>query len=382
MTNPTAQWLDDPGAAEPPWDEPYADVGAIESATPALPAPTFRDLLLSVSDLGRLPAVEPLVDELLFRNTLAQLAGPPGSYKSFIAVGIACALSSGQKNWAGHRIRKREKVVYVAAEGASGLRARILAWCEREKVDPGELEGWLFILPLPLQLGSVIHVDQAVEMVKDVGAGLLILDTRARCTLGLEENSATEQGRAVESAERIRAAADCTVWGIHHSGRNGSAPRGSTAWDGAVWSDLRLTSEDGTAAITVEKHKDAPSNRTFDYRLVPHTVSETAMPDVPESARKSLVVFSNDSENSGGFLTGILTRGCDTVRNIAENSCGLEGLSRTALVDMAGTAGIPKASAYRAVNTLIKAGTLHNVGTDKQRRYIYMGQQLGAGDDA
>jgi hypothetical protein len=38
--------------------------------------------LLSVSDLGNLRAVEPLVDGLLFRNTLAQLSGPPGSYRS------------------------------------------------------------------------------------------------------------------------------------------------------------------------------------------------------------------------------------------------------------------------------------------------------------
>ena len=86
-------------------------------------------------------------------------------------------------------------------------------------------------------------------MVNTVGAGLLVLDTRARCTLGLEENSATEQGLAVDSADSIRAAAACTVWGIHHTGRNGSNPRGSTAWDGAVWSDLRLTSESGTAQM-------------------------------------------------------------------------------------------------------------------------------------
>lgn len=122
---------DDPGSLEPPPDD---------GAEPS-PRRTLASQLLSLSDLGNLPAVEPLIDGLLYRNTLAQLAGPPGSYKSFISVGLSCALAAGRTNWAGHRIQKREKVVYVAAEGASGLRVRILSWCENEKVDPADLAG-------------------------------------------------------------------------------------------------------------------------------------------------------------------------------------------------------------------------------------------------
>lgn len=318
-----------------------------------------------------LPAVEPLVDGLLYRNTLAQLSGPPGSYKSFISVGLSCALASEQTNWVGHRIRGREKVVYVAAEGVSGLRARILAWCERTDVDPAELEGWLYILPLPVQLGRTVDVALAVEMVKAVGAGLLVLDTRARCTLGLEENSATEQGEAVEAADRIRAAAGCTVWGIHHTGRNGSNPRGSTAWDGAVWSDLRLTSEEGTAQIKVEKHKDAASDKTYDYRLAPHIVSEELMPGLPEEARKSLVVFPTSGGNFDQIPTGIGKK----VGNLCGNSCGLEGLTRPQLVELCVEAGIAKTTAYRAINDLIERRHLHNIGTESRPRYIWVGPE-------
>ncbi len=365
---------DDHHAGEWTSQPPTDDEGASNDAPRK---ETFRTQLLSVTDLANLPPVQPLVDGLLYRNTLAQLSGPPGSYKSFISVDLSCALASGQTSWEGHHIANREKVVYVAAEGASGLLARILAWCEHHNVDPDQLEGWLFILPLPIQLGAIVQVDQAVEMAKDIGAGLLVLDTRARCTLGLEENSATEQGEAVHAADRIRGAADCTVWGIHHTGRNGSTPRGSTAWDGAVWTDLRLTAEDGTVEIKVEKHKDAPSGKTFNYRMIPHTVSDTLMRDTPEESRKSLVVFSFGDENSDKILTGVRK----TVEKIAENSCGLEGLSRARLVDMAVTAGLSQASAYRAVNALVEAGSLHNIGTLKQRRYIYMGRKLGDDDN-
>lgn len=345
-----------------------------DSTQKSTPPPTFRTQLLSVSDLANLPAVEPLVHGLLYRNTLAQLSGPPGSYKSFISVNLSCALASGQTHWEGHHIRSREKVIYVAAEGASGLRARILAWCERNKVDAQLLEEWLYILPVPVQLGAIVHVDQAAEMAKDVAAGLLVLDTRARCTLGLEENSATEQGEAVDAADRIRQAAGCTVWGIHHTGRVGSTPRGSTAWDGAVWSDLRLTTEEeGTVAIKVEKHKDAASGATYNYRMMPHTVTEESMPGIDEESRNSLVVFSFCDENSAE----ILTRVENSVRTVCEKSCGLEGLSRAKIVALSVAAEIAESSAYRAVNTLIERGFLRNIGTDKRRRYITAGPMLG-----
>jgi hypothetical protein len=368
------QYPDDPGPPEPPPDEPP-------------PKLKLRDQLLTVSDLAHLPPVQPLVDGLLYRDTLAQLSGPPGSYKSFIAINVACALAAGQTNWEGHRIPARTPVVYVVAEGASGLYVRILAWCERNNVDPQQLDGWLHILPSPIQLGAATVVDEAVEMVHHVGAGLLVIDTRARCTLGLEENSATEQGFAVAAADRISGEVGATVWLIHHTGRNGQHPRGSTAWDGAVFSDLRLTADDGIVTITVEKHKDAPSGQIYDYRLISHTVSPEMLPDLHEQERKSLVIFSHwGSENRGGILTKILTANADRVREISENSCGLEGLSRTKLVALAVADGMAESSAYRAVNTLIERGVLTNVGTEKRPRYIRSGLSLidddnDAGDD-
>lgn len=342
------------------------------------PSPrALRDQLLSLDDLGRLPAADPLVAGLLYRNTLAQLAGPPGSYKSFVAVGLACAVAAGQ-SWEGHNVPRRQRVVYVAAEGASGLRARILAWCELSNVAPSTLDGWLYVLPVPIQLGVTTHVDAAATLVRDFDVGLVILDTRARCTLDLEENSATEQGKAIAAADRIREAGGCTVLAVHHSGRNGTAPRGSTAWDGAVWSDLRLRSDYLAATIHAEKHKDAPSGMDFHYRLVPHTVSSNAMPGTSESARKALVVVSGDGEKTGEILTAHE----NSVRELCEKSCGLEGLTRTQIVDLAVEAGIAKSSAYRAVNTLVKHGQLRNVGTEKRVRYVYSGAQIPLGDSA
>lgn len=375
---------------EPPDDElppepPRPDPGSEPSDKVPPDAPQqssrrkpLRDQLLSVFDLAQLPAVEPLVDGLLYCDTLAQLSGGPGSFKSFISVGVACALASGQTNWEGHRIPRREHVVYVVAEGTSGLYARILAWCERNRVEPELLDGWLHILPVPIQLGVIADVGEVAAIVQDLDAGLVVIDTRARCTVGLDENSATEQGRAIQAADTIRSSAKrCTVWVIHHSGRNGSNPRGSNAWDGAVWTDLRLVREDFGATITVEKHKDAPDSRIYDYRMVPHTVSDLLMPDQPDQARNTLVAFSSD----GGNRTRILTANENRAREIAENSCGLEGLTRTKLVELVVEDGMSQSSAYRAINALIDRGVLVNVGTAKRARFVRSGLQLPIDDD-
>jgi len=354
----------------PPAD-PYADVPAPdEPDRPEVEAGLarrehLRDRLLSVSDLGRMTGVEPLVDGLLYRDTLAQLSGPPGSYKSFVTLGVSCAVATGQ-NWEGHHVPKAGCVVYVAAEGASGLRARILAWCELSGVDPDELEDRLYVLPTPIQLGNVIDVSEAVELVAELGADLLVLDTRARCTIGLEENSATEQGRAISALERVQDAAHCTVLVVHHSPKGGTGGRGSSAWDGQVWTDLRVTGEDMVATIEVAKHKDAVSGTKNHYRLIKHTVSETLMPGCDEEQRKSLVVVRRDpSDNLSEDRPS--TR---TVLDILRTSAGHEGLTRAEIRDLSAEHGVSKSMAYEAVNALLKKGALRNVGTEKRAKYV------------
>ena len=153
------------------------------------PGTHLLDRLRSLADLGTLPPVRPLIDGLLYRGNLAQIAGPPGSYKSFISLGIACGVALG-RDWEGHSVPEAGMVIYVSAEGASGVRARVLACCHYRGVDPADVERRLFFLPGPWNLGNSLQVSEAVEVAAEFGAVLVVLDTRARCIQGLEENSA------------------------------------------------------------------------------------------------------------------------------------------------------------------------------------------------
>jgi hypothetical protein len=257
----------------------------------------LKDRVLRLSQTRDLTPAEPLIGNLLYRNTLAQYSAERGSYKSFVAVGLACAVAAG-KGWGQHQVPNRGRVVYVAAEGVSGIGLRVRGWCAQFGVDPEDLEDWLFILPEPFQLGDqLVDVTEAVELVREFDADLLILDTRHRCTVGLEENSATDQGVAIDSAERIRRAADCTVLVVHHTGANGNQ-RGSTAWPGAVWSELSSTRtghvEDNGGkpmgvTITVDKHKDAEIPGPVSFDLLRQTVPEDWAPNLVERDRMTLV---------------------------------------------------------------------------------------------
>jgi hypothetical protein len=331
------------------------------------PRPTRRrlsDRLLSLADLRNLPPVEPLIDGLLYRDTLAQLSGPPGCYKSFATIAMSCALAAGVP-FGDFAVPKAGKVVYVAAEGASGLESRILAWCDVWGVGPAALQDRLFILPSAIQLGEQRAVSEAVDVVREIQADLLVLDTRARCTLGLEENSATAQGTAIDAADQIRAAAGCTVLGVHHSSRTGSAGRGSNAWDGAVWSDLRMEGGGLEATIHCEKHKDVAAGCDHRFSLVRHIVSAELMPRTLEPERSTLVM----SSRSAG-LDNLSAKSHRVVLDIIWTLAPPEGFTGPQLVALADEQGVKRASVYTALKWLANEGYIKNIGTEVRSRYV------------
>ncbi len=328
--------------------------------------PTYlhlSDRLLSLADLRNMPPVEPLIEGLLYRDTLAQLSGAPGCYKSFATIAMSCALAVGEP-FGDFAIPKAGKVVYVAAEGASGLAPRILAWCEVWGVDPAELEDRLFILPMAIQLGDQVDVSEAVDLVQEIQAALLVLDTRARCTLGLDENSATAQGTAIDAADQIRAAAGCTVLSVHHSSRTGGAGRGSNAWDGAVWSDLRMEGGGLEAKIHCEKHKDVAAGCDHRFSLMRHTVSAELMPERPKPQRSTLVMSSRTAG-----LDSLSAKSHQVVVDIIWTMAPPEGFTGSQIVTLADERGVKRSSVYTALNWLVGEGYIKIVGTDRRSRY-------------
>jgi hypothetical protein len=213
----------------------------------------LRAELLTSSALDSIEDLEPLIDEWLYRDSLARIVGASGSYKTFVALDMALSVAC-KRDWFGSTT-SGGPVLYVVAEGARGIRRRVRAW-EWRKNDGRPVDD-LYILPRAVQILEPEYL-ALLDVARSIGAVMVVLDTQARVTVGVDENSATDMGRVVAMADRLRGETGATVVLVHHTGYNGAHARGSTAVYGALQSEIEVSrTEDGHGVdLKATKQKD------------------------------------------------------------------------------------------------------------------------------
>lgn len=221
--------------------------------------------LLRADQLDTLPEPQPLVAGVLYLDSVAWLQGRPGAAKSLVALDIAACVATEQP-WQGFRTTP-VYVLYVIAEGTSGLRQRVRAWESSMGTTIGE---YLQFLPMAVQATNASDWDALITVAERIPYNLIVLDTQARLTVGLEENSAKDMGLFVQQLERLRAATGACVLPVHHQGRNGEHMRGSTAMEGAATTVIQVTKDEELVTVRCLKQKDAAPFDDIQLRLVPH----------------------------------------------------------------------------------------------------------------
>jgi hypothetical protein len=235
---------------------------------------SITDGLIDSCDLDQIPPPRMLLGEFIPHAAVGFLAGKWGAYKSFLATSWACSLAVGRP-WQQRpefTVPKAVRVLYVAAEGASGISQRIAAWKSAYGPIP---RGDLVVYPKPINLTSVPDVTELAKIVRDQGFGVVIVDTLHRSAPGSEENSATEFGLIFEAMAGIRDEYGTTTLFTDHTGHGGGRPRGTSAKEDD--SDFVLIVDfDGDArspatqrTLKIRKRKDLPSEGEWPIRLVP-----------------------------------------------------------------------------------------------------------------
>lgn len=229
------------------------------------PADALLAELLDAASLDDMPALEPLVGDLLHRDSLARIIGPSGHMKSFVVIDIAGHVGTGM-NWHGHHVAQGT-VVYLVAEGARGIRKRVRAW---EKHHGVKMAGVHF-LPRPVQARGE-EWDTLIEAMRRLQPALIIIDTQARVSVGVEENSNTELGVVVERLDDLRRATGACVLPIHHTGHVGEHGRGASAAKGALQSEFHVSKKGDSAAnivvtMKVGKQKDDEEGADLQFAL-------------------------------------------------------------------------------------------------------------------
>jgi hypothetical protein len=218
--------------------------------------------------------VEWLIEGVIPKGSFTALYGPPGSFKSFIALDIAEAIATG-RSWMGKPVNKTGAVLYLAGEGFGGIGARIKACKMHHQTEDGAP---IYIVRHQLNLRSSAEDFNAlmiavVQLVEQTGMefSLAIVDTLARAFGGGNENSSEDMGAFITAMGKVQEFLNCALMVLHHSGKDAAKGlRGHSSLLGAVDTELELLrfDEQLKGVITISKQKDGADNERFGFEMM------------------------------------------------------------------------------------------------------------------
>ena len=250
---------------QPPADErnppPFIEFDSARPATLKFPLEHWRDITFDGHE-------EWLIKRVLPSVGVAVLYGKPASFKSFVASHIALC-SALEWPWAGRRTA-RAAVVYIAAEGAAGLRKRKAGYVSAHANLPPEID-FALVSAAPNLGNDEGDTPTLIEAIESAGVspGLLVLDTLAQTLGGSDENGAGMTA-FLANAGRLAKHFRCLVLIVHHVGlADDKRMRGHSSLGGGVDAQILCERQEGAleATLTVIKLKDDASDVRFTARL-------------------------------------------------------------------------------------------------------------------
>lgn len=258
--------------------------------------------LYSTSELLRLPPPEWLIDGIIPKGGVVALYGPPGTYKTFVAMDMAMSVACGIP-WQGHEAKKGF-VAYIAAEGGTGISIRVAAWAKEHDMPESLIDvGWLTeAIPVYAESEDLADVMRRVSEEIERDPALIVIDTLARCFDG-DENQQEDMGRFIGGVDRLRKEFGATVLVVHHTRLDGQRERGNTAFRGAADTMLAVGvgERHGDIRLTCSKQKDAEEFSELAFRA---KVVALQLPGFTEFST-SVVIATEHGDRDAHILVAI-----------------------------------------------------------------------------
>jgi RecA-family ATPase len=170
-----------------------------------------------------------LVEDLLPEVGTAIIAGPWGTYKTFVAIDLAVSAMAGD-TFAGRPVNKRCGVLYVAAEGAFEIPLRLQAAYNSTNDSSAQLPfamadqcvRLLDTNALPTLRATAKEVDDRLQREHGLTLGLIVIDTMAVAAGFTDENSNAEAQRAMSVCAGLAKELKCLVVVVDHFGKSPS----------------------------------------------------------------------------------------------------------------------------------------------------------------
>ena len=206
---------------------------------------------------------------LLVAGEKSVLAGESQSGKSFLATDLAMALVRGMP-FLHYKVPSRMGVVYVAAESGAGVvNLRAPAYRKFHKLADGEELPIVFLTQGPDLFSSDTDTQALIKDIHghaaswDVPLGLVVIDTFAAATPGLDEVKGGEVSKVMTRVDQIREATNAHVMLVHHMNAEGSKVRGHTSIVANVDSVLIVSKTEAVEEGTLEGKPDQKVRRTL-----------------------------------------------------------------------------------------------------------------------
>lgn len=225
-------------------------------------------------DIGPLLVGLWLIKQFLPAEGLALIYGHSGSGKTFLALDIAMHIALGW-DWCGRKV-KQGAVVYVGAEGQTGLRNRIAAFKQHHGIE----EAPIALIPCPIDLqapdadtGRLIDAIETVQH-RYGRAALIVVDTISK-TFGSGKENTDDMATYVANLQRVQSEFRTCVLAVHHRPKDAEStePRGHGSLKAGVDSVV-LVEAGATKRATLTKQKDGETGQPVLFNLKAVTLGE------------------------------------------------------------------------------------------------------------
>lgn len=361
------EWLDGPvavSAGQPieviPAPTPE-EVAEVRSFIDRLRAETYR----GIAGLAAIPPVTWRVRNVIQVDGLFQFFAPSSAGKSFAAVDLACCVATGKK-WHGLEV-VQGPVVYVVAEGAAGIRDRMMAWARyhNDGADPTDV----YVITLPAMLHRWDEVGALGQWCAELGAVMVIIDTYARSTLGLDENDNSSAGLAVDGLDSLRrATGGASIGVIHHTGHSGGRGRGASALYGAMETVVAMEGDTTSVSMTTRYDKGGKQkNGNDDWGItLAKVVQAVGRLDEYGTPVTTLVLAHDRRIESAEEVEGA----CGETLSALVSAATDAGLTKAEWMAVAAEKGVSRATFYRHLKRLSETDCLTEVVRQHKTFYL------------
>ena len=225
---------------------------------------------IDANDIQAVITTNDFVEGVLIEGQMSVLYGPSNSGKTFFATDLAMHVAIGRP-WRNLDVTATS-VLYVAAEGAMGVKNRVAAFCQHHQIDDMPLT---IVVSQVNMFNSTDDVETLMATIRQAShrignVGLIIVDTLARVMAGGNENDASDMGLLVSHVDKLCQELGVHVMLDHHSGKDTSkGARGSSALRAATATEIEVEPRSSGSVAKVTKQRDLEIAGTFGFRLLP-----------------------------------------------------------------------------------------------------------------